>query len=232
MTSLDGKIALITGAKGGLGTTVTNAFLDAGATVAGVSRSIEESDFHHPRFLAIRGELSSSEGARSAVEAALARGGRVDILVHLVGAFAGGTTVAETDDSTLRDMLDTNLCSTFYITKAILPHMLARKAGRIVAVGSRAAVEASPGAAVYSASKAAVVALIKAVAAENGVDGISANVVLPGTMDTPANRKAMPGADFTTWVKTEQVAKLILALASDDLSQVNGAAIPIFGFGV
>jgi NAD(P)-dependent dehydrogenase (short-subunit alcohol dehydrogenase family) len=107
--------------------------------------------------------------------------------------------------------------------------MRAQGAGRIVATGSRAAIEATPNGGVYSASKAAVVALIRAVAAENAEAGISANVILPGTMDTPANRKAMPSADFSKWVATEQVARLIVALASGDLSHVTGAAIPIYG---
>ncbi|HYI94463.1 MAG TPA: SDR family NAD(P)-dependent oxidoreductase [Bryobacteraceae bacterium] len=229
MTTLTGKVALITGPKGGLGSAVTHAFLAAGATVAGVSRAITNHDFSHPKFRAIQGELSSSEESRKAVETALTQEGRIDILVHLVGAFAGGDPVVGTEDAILDNMIDVNLRSTFYVAKAVLPHMRSRKSGRIVAVGSRAAVEASPGAAAYSASKAAVVALIRAIAAENAADGISANVVLPGTMDTPANRKAMPQADVTKWVKTEQVAQLILTLASDDLTQINGAAIPIYG---
>jgi NAD(P)-dependent dehydrogenase (short-subunit alcohol dehydrogenase family) len=228
MTTLDGKVALITGAKGGLGSAVTNAFLAAGAMVAGVSRSIVDSDFDNPRFLAVPGELSTYDGARSVVETALSHTSRVDILVHLVGGFAGGS-VTETEPVTLDQMLDVNLKSTFYISKAILPHMQSRKSGRIIAVGSRAAVEPAPNAAAYSASKAAVVALIRAIAAENANAGISANVILPGTMDTSANRKAMPNADFTTWVKTGQVAELIVMLASDGLSQVSGAAIPIYG---
>jgi NAD(P)-dependent dehydrogenase (short-subunit alcohol dehydrogenase family) len=230
MTDLDGKVVLITGAKGGLGSAVTSAFLNAGATVAGVSRSIEASDFDHPDFVAVPGELSSYEGASAAVQAAIKRAGAIDVLVHLVGAFAGGSGVAETSERTLDQMIDVNFKSTFYVTKAVLPSMQDRKQGHIIAVGSRAAIEASPNAAAYSASKAAVVALIRAVAAENARHGISANVVLPGTMDTSANRKAMPESDFSKWVHTAQVAELILSLASDRLSQVTGAAIPIYGF--
>jgi len=229
MTSLEGKVALVTGAKGGLGTAVSQAFLEAGAAVAGVSRSIRDSDYAHSRFIAFPGDLSSSEAARRVVESVLARMGHIDTLVHLVGAFAGGKSISETGDTVLDQMLDVNLKSTFYIAKAVLPHMRIRKTGRIIAIGSRAAVEASPKAAAYSASKAATVALIRALAAEDAEAGISANILLPGTMDTPANRAAMPKADFTTWVRTEQVARLIVALASDDLSQVNGAAIPIYG---
>jgi NAD(P)-dependent dehydrogenase (short-subunit alcohol dehydrogenase family) len=224
-------VVLITGAKGGLGSAVTQAFLDAGATVAGVSRSIRDTDFNHTSFFAVPGELVSLAAARAVVDAVVSRAGRVDALVHLVGAFAGGS-IADTDEATADEQWNVNFRSTFLMVHAVLPVMRAQGSGRIVATGSRAAIEASPNAGVYSASKAAVVALIRAVAAENADAGITANVILPGTMDTPANRKSMPGADFGKWVATEQVARLIVALTSDDLTGVTGAAIPIYGRGV
>ncbi len=229
MANLTGKVALITGAKGGLGTSVTHAFLNAGARVAGVSRSIRDSDFNHANFFAVPGELSSSQAAKGVVDAVLARAGGVDVVAHLVGGFAGGSPVTDTDDSTLDEMIELNLKSGFYIFKAALPHMRAAKAGRLIAVSGRAAIEASPNVAAYSASKAAMVALVRAIASEEASHGISANCVLPGTMDTARNREAMPGADFTKWVRPEQVAALIVSLASDELSQVTGASIPVYG---
>lgn len=225
----NGAVVLITGATGGLGSAVTQTFLDAGAIVAGVSRSVRADEFESANFLAFPGELSSSEAAQSIVTQVLAKTGRIDILVHLVGAFDGGMDVDVTDDSLLDRMLDVNLKSMFYMAKAVLPHMRERKSGRIIAIGSRAAVEPGPKVAAYSASKAALVALVRAIAAENAAAGISANVVLPGTMDTPANRTAMPEADRGKWVRTEQVAQLILSLSSEGLSQVSGAAIPVYG---
>src|SRR5438876_90759 len=108
MPALDQKLAVITGAKGGLGSFVTEAFLAAGATVVGVSRSIQASDFPHPRFVAMPAELSSGEAARQIASDVAAKFQRIDILVHLVGTFAGGKPVAETDDETLDRMLDTN----------------------------------------------------------------------------------------------------------------------------
>lgn len=218
------RVALITGAKGGLGSAVTEAFLEAGFTVAGVSRSIKDSDFASPAFYAVSGELTSADAAKAVVDAVLARSGRIDALVHLVGAFAPGS-----DDSTFEEMWNVNFRSTVFIVKTVLPYMRTQAAGRIVATGSRAAVEAGPGVAAYAASKAAVVSFIRSVAAENADAGISANVVLPGTMDTAANRKAMPDADTSKWVRTAQVARLMVALASHDLSDVTGAAIPIYG---
>ena len=101
--------------------------------------------------------------------------------------------------------------------------------GRIIAIGSRAAVEPQPGISAYSASKAALVSLIRTLALENKDRGITANVILPGTMDTPANRDAMPQADFSKWVDPRQVATLAAWLASDEASQVTGGVIPVYG---
>jgi NAD(P)-dependent dehydrogenase (short-subunit alcohol dehydrogenase family) len=229
MSGLQGKVVLVTGAKGGLGTFVTNAFLEAGATVAGVSRSIQDSDFDHARFAAFPAELSSAESARPVVAAVTERFGKLDVLVHTVGGFAGGSALADTDEATLNQMLDVNLRSMFHMTRAVLPVMREHGTGRIIGIGSRAAVEPGAGAAAYSVSKAALVALIRAIAIENRDRGINANVVLPGTLDTPANRKAMPDADYKRWVPPAQVARVIVSLASDDYSAVSGAAVPIYG---
>lgn len=229
MEQLDKKTALITGAKGGLGTYVTRSFLRAGANVAGVSRSIQQADFPDARFAAVAGEISSRETAQALADRVAGRFGRIDILVHLVGGFAGGTPVAETDDATLERMLDLNLRSAFHILRAVIPLIRAAGSGRIIAIGSRAAVEPQPSIAAYSASKAALVSLVRSVAMENKDRGITANVILPGTMDTPANRAADPHADFSQWVDPQQVADLALWLASDAASQITGAAIPVYG---
>jgi len=226
---LKGKIVLITGAKGGLGTFVTNAFLEAGARVFGVSRSIADSDFPHPNFSAVAAELSDGDRARQVAEAVVNKAGRIDGLAHLVGAFAGGKSVAETDDATLDKMLDVNLRSAFHMVRAVLPIMRAQGSGRIVAIGSKAAVEPAPLAGVYAVSKAALVSLIHTVARENADVPVSANIVLPGTMDTPANRSAMPSADSSKWIHPGQVAQLLVHLISDQASQVSGAVIPIYG---
>lgn len=229
MNSLGGKVALITGAKGGLGAFVTRAFLETGATVAGVSRSIKPSDFTSERFSAVPGELTSDEAARNVVAVVLEKLQRVDILVHLTGGFAGGTPVAETPEAVFDQMIDLNLRSAFLISRAVLPHMRERGSGRIIAIGSRAAVEGNAGAGVYSASKAALIALMRAIAAENQDRGISANVIVPGTMDTPSNRAAMPQAAFSKWVQPSQIASLLVAISSDSLSQMSGAVLPIYG---
>ena len=229
---LQNKIALVTGANGGLGKSVTHALLDAGSTVAGVSVSIRQSDFNHSAFTAFAAEISNPENAKKTVDAIAARFGRIDILAHLVGGFAGGKPVAETDDATWQRMLDLNVHSAFYILRAVIPHMRRAGSGRIVAIGSRAAEDPGPGVAAYSASKAALVSLIRTVALENKDLAITSNVVLPGTMDTPANRKDMPNADPSKWVQPASVASLIVWLAGDAGKDVNGAAIPVYGSGL
>jgi NAD(P)-dependent dehydrogenase (short-subunit alcohol dehydrogenase family) len=230
--SLPGKIALVTGANGGLGTQVTRALLEAGANVVGLSKRIQQSDFDHPSFTAIAAEISTAEAAKQAVDGIIQRFGRLDILAHLVGGFAGGKTVAETDTATFQQMFDMNLNSAFYILRAVIPHMRRAQGGRIIAIGSRAAEDPGPSVGAYSASKAAMVSLIRTVALENKDVGITANVLLPGTMDTPANRKAMPSEDHSKWVQPASVASLITWLAGEGGKDVTGAAIPVYGKGL
>jgi NAD(P)-dependent dehydrogenase (short-subunit alcohol dehydrogenase family) len=223
------KVVLVTGADGGLGRFVTQAFLDCGATVVGTSRKIQQSAFNNERFIAMTGELSTLEGARALTEQLLARCKRLDVLAHTIGGFAGGNSVADTDDATFQHMLDINLKSVFHILRATLPALRLSGQGRIVAIGGRAAVESEPGVGAYSASKAAMVSLIKTIALENEDAGVRANVILPGTMDTAANRKAMPQADFSKWVQPQAVASLITWLAGESGKDVNGAMIPVYG---
>ena len=154
---------------------------------------------------------------------------KLDILAHTVGGFAGGQSIADTDDATFQRMFDINLNSTFYLLRAAIPVMRKTGNGRIVAIGSRAAVEPGAGVGAYSASKAAMVSLIRTIALENKDAGLTANVILPGTMDTPANRKFMPNSDFSKWVRPAAVASLIAWLVSDAGRDVNGAVIPVYG---
>jgi len=226
------KIALVTGANGGLGTHVTNALLDAGFLVAGLAPKIGPHDFDHPHFTALPATLNSLDEAKKAVETVIAHFGKIDLLAHTVGGFAGGQSVVDTDDATFQRMFDMNLKSAFHILRAVIPPMRSARAGRIVAIASRAA--ESPGANVgaYSASKAALVSLIRTVAIENKDTGITANAILPGTIDTAANRAAMPGADVSQWVKPESIASLIVWLAGDDAKDVTGTTIPVYGKGL
>src|SRR5438477_7149933 len=151
MASLRGKSALVTGANGSLGTHVTRALLEAGATVAGLAPQIGASAFQQASFIPLPAQISSAESARTAVETALARLGKLDILAHLVGGFAGGQRVDETDDATWQRMFDVNLNTSFLLLRAAIPHMRRAKTGRIIAIGSRAALDPGPGIAAYNA---------------------------------------------------------------------------------
>lgn len=229
MLDLSGTTAVITGAKGGLGSYVTRAFLDAGAMVAGVSRSIAASDFEHPHFEAFPGELSSLHAAQSVFTQVVSRFGRVDAAVHLVGAWAGGDLVESTGEAAFDRMLDLNLKPAFFVMSTAAALMRQQGSGRLLAIASKTAVEPAPGNGAYSASKAAVVSLMRTLALEFRGTNVTANVILPGTMDTPQNRAAMPHADPTQWVHPSQVAALLVYLASGSAASVSGAALPVYG---
>jgi len=222
------RVVLITGANGGLGRAVTEAFLEAGATVAGVGRG-NAPPSGASRFIGLTADLTDPGEAARAVEGALSQAGRLDALIHLAGGFAGGQPVSGTDDATWKLMLDLNLNAAFYTIRAALPPLLAAGRGRIVAVGSRTALEPAARLSAYGVSKAGLVALIRTVALELRGSGVTANAVLPSVIDTPANRAATPGADFSKWVAPESIARLILWLSSDAAADVNGAAVPIYG---
>ena len=220
-------VIFITGAKGGLGTFVTQKFLATGATVVGASRHIAKEDFPAPNFLPLSVDFTQASAVREAIESVVTRAGKLDILVHVLGGFAGGAKVEDTDDATWEQMRDLNLTAAFYVLRAAIPHLRKSPRGRIVVVGSLTAAEPHAGLAAYVTFKSALTMLVRAVALENKDVGLTANVILPGTMDTPANRKSMPNADFHKWLDTAKVAELALWLAGEEAAHVSGATIPI-----
>jgi len=226
---MPGKFVVITGAKGGLGTFVTQKFLAAGETVIGASRNIQWSDFANANFLPERTDFSDETSVQKLADATIMRFGRIDILVHVAGGFAGGTPLHETDSKVWSQMLDMNLTAAFNVIHAFLPYMRKEGRGRIIAVGSNAARQPHANLGAYVVSKSALVTLIQTVALENADRGIMANLVLPGTMDTPTNRAAMPSADPKKWVNPADVANVIYWLSSSEASLTNGAAIPVSG---
>jgi len=216
---------LITGAAGGLGRAVVEAFLATGATVYGADVSWKHQPHSNPNFHPLEANLLQAAECERVAQLA----SPVDGLLHLIGAFDGGKPVAETSDEIWQKMFEFNLRSAYLMFRAVLPQMTKAGRGRIVAMGSRAVLEPMANFAAYSAAKAALVTLVKAVAAENKNSGITANAVLPSIIDTPANRAAMPAADYSKWVTPESIASLMVWLASDAARSVNGAAIPIYG---
>jgi len=226
---MEGRVVIVTGADGGLGKSVTQALLDSGATVVGTSRKIQAAEFQHPSFFGVPADISNKEGATRLIDEVLSRFGKLHVLVHTVGGFAGGQAVADTDDDTFQRMMDVNLKPLLHILRAAIPALRQSGTGCVIAVGSRAALEPGVSVGAYSASKAAMLSVMKTVALENKDAGLRANVILPGTIDTPANRRTSPDADFSKWVRPAAIASLITWLAGDAGRDINGAAIPIYG---
>jgi NAD(P)-dependent dehydrogenase (short-subunit alcohol dehydrogenase family) len=190
-----------------------------------VSRNLDES-LKDPNFTSLAYDLTVAAQAETATTSVVERTGRIDALIHLMGGFAAGA-VHETDDATWARMRDLNLTAAFNMLRAALPIMRRQRSGRIVAVGSYAAQKGGKGIAAYSVFKNALVSLIRSVALENSDFGITANIVVPGTMDTPGNRAA--GIVGSNLVPPESVANLIVFLASESAGHITGAAIPVPG---
>jgi len=226
---MKGMVSLITGASGGLGVPVTRALLDAGSIVVGVSPKIRPSDFNHENFTALPATIDGLPAANKIADFVMGRFGRIDVLAHLVGGFAGGKAVADIDDNSFQRMFDLNVNTAFHMLRAVIPHMRKAGYGRIIGMGSRAAHYPGANVAAYSASKAAFGSLMRTAALENKDAGITVNAILPSTIDTAANRNAMPGADTSTWVKPATIASLIIWLARDAANDVTGSEIPVYG---
>lgn len=224
---------LVAGGTGALGQAVCRAFLAEGARVLAVSRRGAEGaalaaslgEAERGRLSFVAADVAEPAQAAQAVAEAL-RGGRLDAVVNAAGGWAGGAPVHEEEEGTLARMLAANLAPGYGLLRAALPAMIRQGGGAIVEVASQAALGAQPRQGSYAASKAAALALFLAAAAEARPNGVRVNVVLPDTMDTPANRRAMPDADPGGWVRTEDVAETILFLCSDAGRAVSGAAVP------
>jgi NAD(P)-dependent dehydrogenase (short-subunit alcohol dehydrogenase family) len=223
------RIVFITGANGGLGAFVTQSFLQQGDKVIGASLHMDSSEFPSPNFRAMPVDFTNEQQVHDSITKVIAEFGRLDILVHVLGGFAGGQSIATTDDATWKRMQDLNLTSAFYVLRETIPHLRKSKNGRIVAIGSLAAREPQANLGAYVIFKAALSTVVQIVALENADAGLTANVILPGTMDTPANRQAMPNADFSKWLNPQRVAGLILWLADEKAGQITGTVIPIEG---
>jgi NAD(P)-dependent dehydrogenase (short-subunit alcohol dehydrogenase family) len=230
------KVALIAGGTGGLGRAVSQAFLDEGAKVIVTYRKKQE--FEDLKKIAGAGasnllgsevDVTDQAAVQKFISGIASENGRADFLVNAVGAYAGGLNLWDTGPDVLDQQLRLNLISGYALCRAIVPLMLKQRSGAIVSVASRAAVDHAAGAAAYAASKAASVAMMDSLAADLKGSGVRVNSVLPSIIDTPANRKAMPGADFKKWPKPEEIAQVILFLCSDDARVIHGAAIPVYG---
>ncbi len=233
---LAGKVAWVTGATGGVGPAVVQALVSAGATVVAAAR--QEEEFAHlaarvgapgEHWIAQAVDLTDAAAVNAAVAAILEHQGHIDILVAVAGGWRGGQPVVETGLDTLDWLWRINMVTAFNACKAVLPSMLAQRWGRIITIGARSAVGGQARNAAYAASKAALLAFTQSLAAETRQSGVTANTLLLSTVDTPANRAAMPGADYSRWVAPEQIAAAVRFLCSEEAAAISGAAIPVYG---
>jgi len=238
MVDFSDKVVVITGAAGNLGSAVARTFETQGASLVLLDRkegrlkeifpAISRLDKH----LLIDGvDMASQESVNDAISKAIAFHGHVDVLVNTVGGYQAGTPVHETPIETMEFLMDLNARTTFLSCQAAIPHMLKAGGGKIINIGAHQGTKGLAKSGVYAMSKSAVLRLTESLSAELKREGINVNAVLPGTIDTPANRKAMPDADLSRWVTPQAISEVILFLASDSASAVHGALIPVFGTG-
>jgi NAD(P)-dependent dehydrogenase (short-subunit alcohol dehydrogenase family) len=234
---LTDRVVLVAGALGELGQAATRAFVEAGATVAALARA------EGPAWASLRAALGpraerltfvaadaqDEASVARAVAAILAQHGHLDVLANTIGGYDAGQPVTALALETWQQMLDLNLRSAFLLAKHAGEAMRQRRWGRIIHTSSRAAFSGQKNAAAYAVAKRGVLTLVEAQADELRRERVTVNAILPSTIDTPANRAAMPSADFSRWPRPEAVARVMLFLASDDAELISGAAIPVYG---
>jgi NAD(P)-dependent dehydrogenase (short-subunit alcohol dehydrogenase family) len=224
---MQGKVLIVTGALGALGKVVAEIAQSRGARVAGIDHAPSQMSATTERIEIGGVDLADPAQARTAVETAAKHFGKLDALINIAGGFAF-ETVGDGDTKTWQRMHALNVLTALNTSHAALPHLAASKAGRIVNIGAMGALQASSGMGPYAASKAGVHRLTEALASE-WKGKVTVNAVLPSTIDTQANRASMPNADFAKWVTPQELAEVILFLASDAASGVTGALIPVSG---
>jgi NAD(P)-dependent dehydrogenase (short-subunit alcohol dehydrogenase family) len=236
MVMMQDRAAVITGGTGALGRAVAHEFVAAGARIAVPYRREEDAQAlraelgdHAAALLAERVDATDGVELTRFIDGAVAALGRLDALVNVIGGYAGGRPLHETDEATWDHMMNLNLRAVYLACHAAVPHLLRSGRGAIVNVSSRAAVVLAPNAAAYAVAKAGVVTLTNVLAAELMPHGITANAVLPGIIDTPRNRASATPEAIARWTKPDAIARVIRWLCSDEGAIISGAAIPVYG---
>lgn len=233
------RVVLITGATGDFGPYVARAFAaDAGARLALTARKLEQAEalirdlgLSADRALPSVVDVTNAASVAAWVEAVKQKWGRADVLVNVAGGYKPGKPVHELDEADWDFMLNLNARSAFLTCRAVIPLMLAQGSGKIVNVGAKAGLAAGRKSTAYAASKAALLRLTEALSAEVRDKGLNVNAVIPSTIDTPGNRAAQPDADTSKWVRPEDLAAVIVFLASEAAIAIHGALIPVYGRG-
>lgn len=234
MKPMKDQVVVVSGAAGGLGREVVRTFLTQGASVCALDhrqRRVANFEDKMPGrlFLFENIDLTDWTIARSLAEAVHERVGKVDVIVNTVGGFAYGEPVHTLSLETWERMMGLNVYSFLNLTQAFVPDLIEKGSGKVVSVGSGASLKGGARMGAYAAAKGALLRLTESMAAELLADGVQVNCVLPGTIDTPANRAEMPDADRSKWVSPSLIAETILFLASPEADAITGAAIPVFG---
>jgi NAD(P)-dependent dehydrogenase (short-subunit alcohol dehydrogenase family) len=211
----EGRVALITGGAGGLGSTVVEGFEDAGHRVVREDSADGESRLE---WFDVTDPGSAADAVRTIIDGY----GRIDVLVNLVGGWRPQPPIAEIDDETWDGLLNINLKSTFVMSRAVLPHMIERGSGRVINIGAGQGERGTANNGPYAVAKAGVLALTEVMAAETLGAGVTVNALVPSVIDTPGNRAAMPDADFSAWVPPAHLSATILFLCSDEAASTSG----------
>jgi NAD(P)-dependent dehydrogenase (short-subunit alcohol dehydrogenase family) len=233
-TRFSSRVVLVAGGTGGLGKAVTLAFLHEGASVIATYIIKEEADAlrdtvaatAHLELLPL--DATDATACLAMVDGITARYGQLDILVNTIGGYAGGKALWETDPRTWNLMFSLNVNAGYALAHAAVPAMLKQKSGSVVNIAARAAFDHAAGAAAYAASKSAALAMMDCLAQDVKGSGVRVNSVLPSIIDTEANRRAMPDADFSRWPKPEEIARVILFLCTEEAKLIHGAAVPVY----
>jgi NAD(P)-dependent dehydrogenase (short-subunit alcohol dehydrogenase family) len=236
MFDFTNQVVMISGAVGNLGQVVARSFQACGAKLALVDRGEDRLKETFPDlvnsadYLLVNCADLMDEGAvEESVAESLQHFSRIDVLVNTVGGFRAGSPLHETPIETWDFLHNLNARSVFIACKKVIPHMLKQGSGKIINLAARPGLEGQAGMAAYSASKAAVFRLTESMAKELKDQGINVNCIIPGTIDTSANRSANPDADFSTWVTPESLSEVILFLSCSASRDIHGAAIPVYG---
>ena len=232
------RVVLITGATGDFGPYVAKAFAATGARLAPTARKLDQAQqlaadlgLGDDRALPYAVDVTQADSVAAWVGAVQAKWGRVDVLVNVAGGYKPGKPVAEMDEADLDFMFNLNARSAFLTCRAVIPYMQAQGGGKIVNIGAKAGLAAGRKSSAYAVSKAAVLRLTEALSAEVREQNINVNAVIPSTIDTPGNRAGQPTADTSKWVKPEDLAAVVVFLASDAARAIHGAEIPVYGVG-
>ncbi len=235
MTEFKQSVVVVTGAAGNLGGAVAQAFAQQGAHLAlidhntdGLQAALERCE-GQASAKAFETNLIDPASVNKSIDAILETFGKIDVLANIAGGFRMGPLIQDTDDKDWNFMMDLNARSVFNTCRRAIPAMLDNGGGRIINVSARAAEQGKGKMGPYCASKAAVLTLTESLAAENKFHNINVNCILPGTIDTPQNRKDMPDADFDKWVPPAALADVVMFLASHAARCVTGAAVPVYG---